>query len=111
MVRKPYLSFLLPILLLLAQHGAVLHELGHFAEDSTRAKLEDRRQGNDQERFPGAPCEKCFEYAQLASAVSPNAPVLLSPLLLAYEFLQQAEVAQRGTDVPIARSRGPPSVL
>jgi hypothetical protein len=111
MVRKSYLSFLLPILLLLAQHGAVLHEFGHFAEDSARAKLLDPLRGNDQRQVPGAPCEKCVQYAQFASAVSPSAPVLLSPLLLAYDFLQQAEVAQRGTDVPNARSRGPPFVL
>ena len=110
MIRKLHLSYLLPILLLLAQQGAILHELGHYRGEAILAGLQDQRHGRDQTQLPEAPCEKCVVYAHLAGAVSPHVPAFISPNLV-YDFWWQVEFAQRGTDVPSARTRGPPVLL
>jgi hypothetical protein len=106
MIRKSLLPFLLPILLLCAQQGAVMHELEHFAADTQR--VQSRNQQPGQQPAPGIPCEKCVVFAHLSGAVAPHVPVFIAPLL-AYALLERAIVAQRSTDTPAARSRGPPS--
>jgi hypothetical protein len=108
MIRKLFLPFLLPILLLLAQQGAILHELGHFASDTQR--VQSRNQQPGPLPAPGAPCEKCVVFAHLSGAVAPHVPVFNAPLLV-YALVERAIVAQRSTDTPAARSRGPPSFL
>jgi hypothetical protein len=108
MIRKAYASFLLPILLLVSQQGAVTHEFGHFAKDSLRAQLQDKRK--DQQQLPSTTCEKCVVYAHLSGAVAPEIPTLKLPPL-AYASPGHAAISPRSTDSPTARSRGPPSVL
>lgn len=110
MIRKFHFSFLLPILLVLAQQGAILHELGHSRSAAILAALRVQANTQNQNQPPGAPCETCLVYAQLAGAITPHVPAFVAPHL-AYDFWQQAEVAQRGTDIPSARSRGPPILL
>jgi hypothetical protein len=110
MIRKFRLSFLLPILLVLAQQGAILHELGHLRSVATVAAPKGQFNAEDQDQLPGKPCEKCLVYTQLAGAVTPHVPEFVSPVLT-YDFNLQAELAQRFTDVPSARSRGPPIFL
>ena len=106
MIRKPFLSLLLPILLLLAQQGAVLHELGHFVADVEQVELRGQQQNPKQ--LPAAPCEKCVVFAHLSGAVAPSIPVIVVPQLV-FALFGHAVEAQRSTDSPPARSRGPPS--
>jgi hypothetical protein len=108
MIRKPFLSLLLPILLLLAQQGAVLHELGHFAADVEQAQSRGKQPGPQQP--PGAPCEKCVVFAHLLGAVAPSIPAIVVPQLTFVLFGRVVE-AQRSADSPSARNRGPPVVL
>jgi hypothetical protein len=108
MIRKPFLSLLLPILLLLAQQGAVLHGLGHVVADAEQAQLRGKQQNPKQ--LPTAPCEKCVVFAHLAGAVAPSIPVIFIPQLV-FALFGHAVEAQRSTDSPPARSRGPPSFL
>ena len=108
MIRKSLVSYLLPILLLLAQQGAVLHELGHFVADVEHAQ--SRGKQPDPRQLPGAPCEKCIVFAHLSGAVAPSIPVIVIPQLAFALFGRVAE-AQRSNDSPSARSRGPPSTL
>jgi hypothetical protein len=108
MIRKPFLSLLLPVLLLLAQQGAVLHELGHFAADVEQAQARGKQP--DPQRLPGAPCEKCVVFAHFAGAVAPAIPAIFIPQL-AFALFGHVVAAQRSSDSPSARSRGPPSSL
>jgi hypothetical protein len=114
MLRKHYLAFLLPVLLLLAQQGAVLHEFSHLygnpAPAGFQSAFEQTGNGGEQKQLPASACEKCLVYAHLAGAVSPHVPVV-SPSLLAFDFSQQLAAAQRGIDIPTARNRGPPVIL
>ncbi len=110
MIRKFHFSFLLPILLVLAQQGAILHELGHYRSAAILAARQGQANSQDQDQPPGARCETCLLYAELAGAATPHFPAFIAPHL-AYDFWQQAEVAQRSTDIPLARSRGPPILL
>ena len=108
MIRKYTLSFLLPILLLLAQQGAVVHELGHFAADTQRAQ--ERNRLPDPRHLPGTTCEKCVVFAHLSGAVAPHIPSIDAPLLT-HALSGRSTVGQRSADTPSARSRGPPSYL
>jgi hypothetical protein len=106
MTRKCFLSLLLPIFLLLAQQAAVLHELAHFVADVERA--EARGKQPDPQQLPGAPCEKCLVFAHLSGAIAPSIPAIVIPQL-AFALLGRVAEAQRSTESPSARSRGPPS--
>jgi hypothetical protein len=108
MIRKPFLSLLLPFFLLLAQQGAVLHELGHFVTDLEQAQARGKQP--DPQQLPGAPCEKCVVFAHFSAAVAPGIPAIFIPQL-AFALFGHAVEAQRSTDSPSARSRGPPSAL
>jgi hypothetical protein len=108
MIRKSLVSYLLPILLLLAQQGAVLHELGHFVADVEQVQLRGKQQSPQQ--VPGAPCEKCVVFAHLSGAVAPSIPAIFIPQL-AFALFGHVVEAQRSTDSPPARSRGPPSTF
>lgn len=110
MIRKYLFSFLLPVLLLLAQQGAVVHELGHFALDQS-ARRADPRQGQQRspQQAPGTTCEKCVVFAHLSGAVLPDVPAIDVPLL-AFALRGHVTFSRRNADVPAARSRGPPRI-
>jgi len=105
MIRKSFLTILLPILLLLAQQGAIVHELGHLAGNALRA--EGREQRHEPQHSPGTTCEKCVVFAHLSGAVTPHVPGFDS-LLLAHALSGRTSVARSSADTPVARSRGPP---
>jgi hypothetical protein len=108
MIRKPYLPILLPIFLLLAQQGAVVHELGHVADDVYR--VERRNQQPGPQHTPGTTCEKCVVFAHLSGAVTPH--ILGIDLLpLAHALSGRVAIGRRSADTPAARSRGPPFLL
>jgi hypothetical protein len=104
-MRRLSASWVLSLLLVFAQNGAVLHELGHLghAEDAHGAVLRaDSATGS-------AVCPTCEAYAQVANpAAGPVATVPLCPA----RFLPAPEPARAvaGVDAPTPRSRGPPLI-
>jgi hypothetical protein len=102
-MRRLSLSCLLSLLLVFAQHGAVLHELGHLshAGHSSGATLSELTAQD------GGPCASCEAYAQVANpAAAGHAAPAVTPAAAAI----MAAVCDtfRGADSPTARSRGPP---
>ncbi len=101
-LRHWALSLLLPLLLLLGQHGAAVHALGHFSQP-------DKSTGTQQDEAAshGGLCLSCLSFADLDNAAAPAA---FSPLLLgmARRWLANAAAAGLGAAQPAARSRGPP---
>ena len=67
-------SFLIPLLLLMAQQGAVLHGLSHFFAPDTR----DQPAG---QQLHGGPCELCLAFAHLDVAAKPEPVTTLVPVL------------------------------
>jgi hypothetical protein len=101
-VRRLSLPWVLSLLLVFAQHGAVLHELGHLS-------LAERAAGSAlRAQLPAdGPCATCEAFAQLANPVagaaqtlSASAPVYLPTPAPVYAII--------AADTPTPRSRGPP---
>jgi hypothetical protein len=101
-MRQVLKSFGLLLLLLIAQQGAVVHEVGHLSELSSH-------EARVNASLTDATCALCASFAQVVTPAfshSFHIPVLLRAAL------------DRGTDplyaavdaaVPTPRSRGPPS--
>ena len=97
-------SLMLPLLLLLAQQGAVLHELGHCAAAHAH---QDKKQQPARDEV----CDLCLVFSHVdATAASISAVV---PLLahLCHELAPVLPVAAGGLELPAQRSRGPPRFL
>jgi hypothetical protein len=106
-MRKLLLSLLLPFVLLLSQQGAVVHEISHLADATTRV-VDGREQGG---RQPGdLQCEACLAFAHLAGMATAQ---VVPPALLSFGFQIPANAAPVfiPSDAPTARSRGPPTLL
>ena len=100
-MRKVFLPVGLWLLLVLGQHGAVLHELTHVCR-AAHAEVTVQADGSVDKT-----CELCLGYSQLANSVGHSVP----------DFLMERVPSQIGTerpialspfDVPTPRSRGPP---
>jgi hypothetical protein len=89
------------LLLTMAQHGAVVHELGHvFSSSSTETKTDARSADST--------CALCPAFAQAATPAfghSFHVPLLLRA---ATERSTLLRIAAIDAAVPRARSRGPP---
>jgi hypothetical protein len=105
-MHRRSLTWVLSLLLLLTQHGAVLHELSHLSHaTAAHGALLDRS-----EQLPNdGTCPTCLAFSQVANPATASAIVLsLSPAALtptvdpSYAFL--------GVETPTPRSRGPPQV-
>ena len=106
-MRKLLLSFLLPVVLLLSQQGAVLHEMSHLAEFAAAGTNGPGSTGH----APGdLQCQACLAFAHLAGAVTAH---VVPPALLSFSFQVPANEAPAfiAADAPTARSRGPPLFL
>jgi hypothetical protein len=104
-MRRLSLSWLLSLLLVFAQHGAVLHELGHLGHAShpsgaTLTELQPQDNGL---------CSTCEAYAQVANPAAGGA-VDLPACPPAFTVLPGACFQFHGADAPTARSRGPPLI-
>jgi len=99
-----FASLLLPLLLVLAQQGALLHELSHYTAPDTLD--EGDRQTPDKH-----PCELCLAFAHIGSTATSDTVVapLLADLSFAPFFAATATVA--ATALPARRNRGPPATL
>jgi hypothetical protein len=105
-MHRRSLTWVLSLLLLFAQHGAVLHELSHLSHGTTihGAMLDLTEQQPDN----GA-CPTCQAFSQIANPATASAivlafsPVALTPVL-------HPSYAIVGAEIPTPRSRGPPQV-
>ncbi|HTX24089.1 MAG TPA: hypothetical protein VMD03_05490 [Steroidobacteraceae bacterium] len=98
------LALLLPLLVVLAQQGALLHELTHvyYSGRTVGAQL----RGDDQ--LPdNASCPACQAFAQVTHPASGSAPAFTMPQV---PHLRSPDPAYRivHADAPTPRSRGPP---
>jgi hypothetical protein len=101
-MRRLSLPWVLSLLLVFAQQGAVLHELEHLSTGERAAGAALRAQ------LPaGGPCATCEAFAQLANPVSGTAHTLSAsaPVYLPTPAPVYAIIA---ADTPTPRSRGPP---
>jgi hypothetical protein len=101
-MRKVFLPFGLWLLLLLGQHGAVLHELSHVCAAATA------HVSVQPDSCVEKTCELCLGYSQLANSVAHSVPLVLverAPSLIGTERL----FAASPVDLPTPRSRGPPA--
>ena len=93
---------MLSLLLVFAQYGALLHELGHLSRAGHATPATAELQATDD----GA-CPTCEAYAQIANpAAAAAADLALCPA----EFLPAPEphYGIAAADAPTPRSRGPP---
>jgi hypothetical protein len=110
-MRKLLFAFLLPVILLLSQQGAVLHEIGHVTDLAgrvdTRAGAPGREGGSHQ--ASDLPCQACLAFAHLAGVATAT---VVPPALLSFGFHFPVIEAPAfvAADAPAARSRGPPAV-
>lgn len=103
-MRKLHISLVIALLLLLAQQGAVLHEISHIRQVSPAdarvhaSTLADKT------------CELCLAFSQVANPASQTVDQhLLSPAACTAGLAPvTADVA---APVPSPRSRGPPAPL
>jgi hypothetical protein len=105
-MRRVRLAFFLPILLLLAQHGAVMHQLSH-AYYASRAAGSELTQ--DEQLPDNGVCVTCHAFGQLANPICAS---LASPALPLASLLRVPDrvYSMIGAKAPTARSRGPPQV-
>jgi hypothetical protein len=105
-MRRLSLSWLASLLLLLAQHGALLHELSHLARGTQTAGATLAGNGHSLE---GGLCLTCEAFSQVtnpASAAATCVP-LSPPAVIPTPDPSYAVVA---ANAPTPRSRGPPQV-
>lgn len=107
-MRKLLASLVLPLLMLLAQQGAVWHEVGHLARPAAEQPPGPQQPAGKQglDRL----CESCLACAHLAFAARAEAPVL-ALAAVAHAPAMAAAVAFIAADAPSACSRGPPAAL
>ncbi len=96
-------TLVLPLLLLVVQQGALLHELSHYTANEP---------GTTHKQSPcGEACDLCLAFAQVDAAAAPHDALL--PLLadLSFERAAAPRLAHRAADLPSLRNRGPPRLL
>ena len=105
-MHRRSLSWLLSLLLLLAQHGAVLHELSHLSHGTSShgAVL-----GQSEQQPADGACPTCQAFSQIANPATASA-VVLAYCPAAFVPALDPSYAIVGADVPTPRSRGPPQV-
>ena len=100
------LALALPLLalLLVAQQGAMLHELSHLRADgrALAAHLGDTAAPSDQ-----GPCLTCEAFAQIAHPAVGFAPITAAPAA-AIPAAPDPLFSVIGASAPTPRSRGPP---
>lgn len=102
-MRRFAIAFILPLLMLLAQQGAVVHELGHLNPRSAPTS-------HDEPLAHDALCLSCLAYAGIGSAAKPD--VFRAPLLsFSHPTAAAIAVAVLAAEALAPRSRGPPTVL
>jgi hypothetical protein len=103
-MRRVYFSWVVSLLLVLAQHGALLHELSHLHHAGVPAGASLQPDLTDD-----GPCLTCEAFAQVASPAAGRAatPAVAPAALIPAPAPSYAVVA---ANAPTPRSRGPPQV-
>ena len=103
-MRRLSLPWILSLSLVFAQHGAVLHELGHLSHG-------DRSQGSAlRAQLPAdGSCATCEAFAQVANPASGAAHTLAASAAV-YLPTPAPVHAIVAADAPTPRNRGPPQV-
>jgi hypothetical protein len=98
------LALALPLLVLFAQQGAVLHELSHlyYAGQALGSELRADAQLPDD-----ASCPVCQSFAQVAHPAAASVPALILPPS-SYLPSPDPSYPVATADAPTPRSRGPP---
>ena len=120
LMRKLYLSLLLPFFMLLVQQGAVWHEMGHLAGSDTTTTatssngLQDKAQQDKAQQDKELPadklCEICLAFAQVSGVAKTEVP-LLSLLSFNHALTQWVATSVATAEAPALRNRGPPTLL
>ncbi|HEY2201999.1 MAG TPA: hypothetical protein VGH56_08925 [Solirubrobacteraceae bacterium] len=105
-MRRLRLAWVLPLLLVLAQHGAVLHELSHLQRNAHSQAPALRA---DVDVLDSGPCLTCEAFAQVLSPAAPAA-ITLTATPAAFVSPTAPRYAIVTADAPTPRSRGPPQV-
>ena len=101
-MRKVSVSLGLWIVLLVGQHGAVLHELSHICRAGSVPVTVHANSIAERS------CELCLGYSQLATPATHSVPVFMLERP-ASRIGTERPVAATPVDLPTPRSRGPPS--
>ncbi len=103
-IRRMRLCLLLPLLLLLSQHGAWLHEISHATYAAGPHQITVQQA---QASFENGVCPNCQSFGQLGSALASSVAAAFASV--SHSCPQaQPQYAQPAPDLPAARSRGPP---
>lgn len=96
------LALVLPLLLVFAQQGAMLHELSHVHRIGDQVRYEGGVLGSKV-------CETCLAFAQVGNPAS--SPVAVLPAVVAVHYSAPEPLYSfTGAGAPPPRSRGPPRV-
>jgi hypothetical protein len=101
-IRRIASAFWLALALLIGQHAAALHDLGHASEQLSQKK---------DSRHAPASCDKCFAFAELSGALGAAAPAV--PVVVADNHVPFAVLTPGVASAPrlAYRSRAPPVSL
>ena len=99
-------SLLLPLLLLIAQQGAVLHGLSHYGAPHSF----DKRGEPERQQPHSGSCELCLAFAHLDAAAKPEPVAVVLPAL-GFEVVAISRVSGWTPPAPPEQSRGPPTFL
>ena len=102
-MRRLSLSWILSLLLVFAQHGAVLHELGHLSHHGDRGTPALRAAVH----LLDGVCSTCAAFAQVANPASGTVNTLAASAA-AYLPVPAPVYAIVAADTLTPRSRGPP---
>jgi len=102
-VRRPSLGWLLSLLLVFAQHGAVLHELSHLGQGEHGSAPALRA---DVQPLDSA-CSTCAAFAVVANPASGTANTFVAFAAVVLPVPAPAS-SFIGADAPTPRNRGPP---
>jgi len=105
-MRRLCFSWVVSLLLLLAQHGALLHELSHFSHGAQSSGATLQQDGQSLESGLCLTCQAFSQVTNPAAAAALHVP-LAPAALIATPDPRFAIVA---ANAPTPRSRGPPHV-
>ena len=97
-------SLFVPLLLVVAQQGGLIHELSHYAPTESAGDSKKQSHRSDV-------CELCLAFAQIGSAAPTQ--LVAAPLLagLSHEPARIEPGHLDAVHLPAERSRGPPQFL
>jgi hypothetical protein len=102
-VRQMLRGLLLPLLLLLAQQGMLLHEVRHVAPAE--------RQDDSVKKEAAGLCKLCLAQAQAEPAAQPGGATLHLLAGLSYGWACQTQASVCAAWPPTPHSRGPPAFV